>query len=229
MELSTQQQMLVEQRLTNEKKSTGAAYLLWFFLSAFSAHRLYLGKTGSAVAQIVLFWGGCLLAGVIIGMDKLEDGSNKEFLIDWMITIATFGQDPKATWPIALRIADLAARDRSWGVAGHRAGAALELALLFKRTSREAEVTQLWNHFRSDSVKNQTDWQIGALAILGNDLEHGRMLLRRAQSLKSVSENDRAWLAWVLELPDQEFQAEISGLFAPSEPTPLGEETEIAE
>ena len=71
MELSTQQQMLVEQRLTNEKKSTGAAYLLWFFLSAFSAHRLYLGKTGSAVAQIVLFWGGCLLAGVIIGIPML--------------------------------------------------------------------------------------------------------------------------------------------------------------
>jgi len=165
----------------------------------------------------------------IQAMDKLEDGSNKGFLIDWMITIATFGQDPKATWPIALRIADLAARDRSWGVAGHRAGAALELALLFKRASRDAEVSALWNRFRSDSVKNQTDWQIGALAILGNDLEHGRMLLRRAQSLKSVSENDRAWLAWVLELPDQEFQAEISGLFAPSEPTPLGEETEIAE
>jgi hypothetical protein len=162
-------------------------------------------------------------------MDKLEDGSNKGFLIHWMITIATFGQDPKATWPIALRIADLAARDRSWGVAGHRAGAALELALLFKRASRDAEVSALWNRFRSDSVKNQTDWQIGALAILGNDLEHGRMLLRRAQSLKSVSENDRAWLAWVLELPDQELQAEISGLFAPSEPTPLGEETEIAE
>lgn len=163
----------------------------------------------------------------IQAMDKLEDESNKGFLIDWMITIATSGQDPKATWPIALRIADLAARDRSWGVAGHRAGAALKLALLFKRTSRDAEVSALWNRFRRDSVKNQTDWHIGAVAILGNDLEHGRMLLRRAQSLKGVSENDRAWLAWVLELPDQQLQARISGLFAPSEPTPLGEETEI--
>ena len=33
--------------------------------------------------------------------------------------------------------------------------------------------------------------------------------------------------AWVLELPDQQLQARISGLYAPSEPTPLGEETEI--
>ena len=31
MGLSVQEQMLIEQRLTNEAKSVGAAYLLWFF------------------------------------------------------------------------------------------------------------------------------------------------------------------------------------------------------
>lgn len=36
------------------KKSQGAAYLLWFFLGGFGAHRFYLGRTGSAVAQLML-------------------------------------------------------------------------------------------------------------------------------------------------------------------------------
>jgi TM2 domain-containing membrane protein YozV len=65
--LSTQQQMLVEQRLANEKKSTGISYLLWFFLGAFGAHRLYLGKIGSAIAMICLFWGGAVLSLILVG------------------------------------------------------------------------------------------------------------------------------------------------------------------
>lgn len=68
MELSTQQQILVEQRLTNEKKSAGVAYLLWFFLSGLSAHRFYLGTPGLAAAQIALLWGGLILSAVFIGI-----------------------------------------------------------------------------------------------------------------------------------------------------------------
>jgi membrane associated rhomboid family serine protease len=165
----------------------------------------------------------------IQAMDKLENGYSKQYLIDWVVAILSSVEQPTGILAYASRVSELAARDPTWGEEPHRIGAALRLALLFKRASREAEVTQLWNRFRSDSFKNQTDWQIGALAILGNDLENGRMLLRRAQCLKSVSENDRVWLAWALELPDQELQAEISGLFVPSEPTPLGEETETSE
>ncbi|MHC3940194.1 TM2 domain-containing protein [Paenochrobactrum sp. BZR 201-1] len=56
MALSTQQQILIEQRVTNESKSVGAAYLLWFFLWFFSAHRFYLGRPGSAVLQILSFF-----------------------------------------------------------------------------------------------------------------------------------------------------------------------------
>lgn len=92
MELSTQQQMLVEQRLTNEKKSTGAAFLLWFFLSAFSAHRLYLGKTGSAVAQIILFWGGWLLAAFLIGIPMLL-AFGIWWIVDGFLIVGLIAQD----------------------------------------------------------------------------------------------------------------------------------------
>ena len=39
----------------NNKKSTGLAYVLWFFLGSLGAHRFYLGRTGSAVGMLVLF------------------------------------------------------------------------------------------------------------------------------------------------------------------------------
>jgi TM2 domain-containing membrane protein YozV len=37
------------------QKSMGVAYLLWFFLGSVGAHRFYLGRTGSAVAMLILF------------------------------------------------------------------------------------------------------------------------------------------------------------------------------
>ena len=68
MSLTIEQQMLVEQRLSNEKKSTGLAYVLWFFLPAFGAHRFYLGKIGSGIAQLLLWWGGILLSVIGVGL-----------------------------------------------------------------------------------------------------------------------------------------------------------------
>ena len=46
--LSVEQQMLIEARIANEKKSTLAAYLLWFFLGSLSAHCFYLGNLSFA-------------------------------------------------------------------------------------------------------------------------------------------------------------------------------------
>ncbi|MFN7108907.1 NINE protein [Brevundimonas sp. DWR2-3-1b1] len=49
------------------KKSAGVAYLLWFFTGSVGGHRFYLGRTGSAVAQLTLCLTGILLAVVIVG------------------------------------------------------------------------------------------------------------------------------------------------------------------
>ncbi len=71
MALSTEQQMLVEQRLANDKKSTLVAYLLWFFFGGLGAHRFYLGRTGSAIAMLALAVIGVLTFAVIIGIPLL--------------------------------------------------------------------------------------------------------------------------------------------------------------
>ena len=36
------------------KKSTGIAYLLWFFLGGLGVHRFYLGQTGSGIAMAII-------------------------------------------------------------------------------------------------------------------------------------------------------------------------------
>jgi len=36
------------------KKTALVAYLLWFFLGLFGAHNFYLGRTGVAVAQLII-------------------------------------------------------------------------------------------------------------------------------------------------------------------------------
>ncbi len=46
------------------RKSLGIAYLLWFVLGGFSAHRFYLGYTSSAVAQTLLWIGGFMMVFV---------------------------------------------------------------------------------------------------------------------------------------------------------------------
>ncbi|HEY3797741.1 MAG TPA: TM2 domain-containing protein [Caulobacteraceae bacterium] len=83
MALDATQLMLIEQRVTNDGPSTGVAYLLWFFLGLLGAHRFYLGRTGSAVAQLLisLFLGWIIIGLVINGVWLIVDA----FLIPDML------------------------------------------------------------------------------------------------------------------------------------------------
>ena len=49
-------------------KSTLVAYLLWFFLGQFAAHRFYLGHTGVALAWLAVVFVSVLLTFVFIGI-----------------------------------------------------------------------------------------------------------------------------------------------------------------
>ncbi|MFG1403179.1 TM2 domain-containing protein [Xanthobacter sediminis] len=46
----------IEARLANDGPSMTLAYMFWLFLGLFSAHRFYLGKTGTAILQIVSYF-----------------------------------------------------------------------------------------------------------------------------------------------------------------------------
>lgn len=81
MALTTEQQMLVEQRVTNEAKSVGAAYLIWFFLGGLGVHRFYLGRTGSGAALLILTIVGFLTLPIFVGIFLLI-GTGLWLLVD---------------------------------------------------------------------------------------------------------------------------------------------------
>ncbi|WP_373456295.1 TM2 domain-containing protein [Rhizobium sp. L1K21] len=68
MGLSVQEQMLIEQRVTNEAKSVGAAYVIWLFLGGLGVHRFYLGRTGSGTAILILMILGWLTIALGVGL-----------------------------------------------------------------------------------------------------------------------------------------------------------------
>ncbi len=68
----------------SHKKSTGASYLLWFFLGGFGAHRFYLGRMPTAAGQLALLllgWIPLFLGWIALGIWLLVDA----FLIPGMI------------------------------------------------------------------------------------------------------------------------------------------------
>lgn len=97
---SLQSEMLVEQKVANAQKSTGVAYLLWFFLVGFGGHRFYLGKTGTAVAQLIITIVGCftLIPLIITGIWLLVDA----FLIPSIIRENTDNVRRQARLEVAL-------------------------------------------------------------------------------------------------------------------------------
>jgi len=63
---SVQSELLVEQKVANARKSTGIAYLLFFTLGSFGAHRFYLGRKDSAVGMLGLGLVGCMYWQLLI-------------------------------------------------------------------------------------------------------------------------------------------------------------------
>lgn len=67
MDQSTRQQLMFEAN----RKSTGASYLLWFFLGNIGAHRFYLGRTKSGVGMLLLLllgWIPLFLGWAVLGL-----------------------------------------------------------------------------------------------------------------------------------------------------------------
>jgi len=55
-------------QLVRAAKDSGIAYLLLILLGGFGAHYFYLGRIGSAIGLIVLWWGGIALTTIGIGV-----------------------------------------------------------------------------------------------------------------------------------------------------------------
>lgn len=55
--------MLIEQRISNDKPSTGTAYLLCIFFGAFGIHRLYLGEKATGIIMLIL---GITIVGLFV-------------------------------------------------------------------------------------------------------------------------------------------------------------------
>jgi len=55
-DMSEKELLILRQEVEQRKKNPAAAWLLWFFLGLFGAHRFYLGRIGSGIAM--LFTGG---------------------------------------------------------------------------------------------------------------------------------------------------------------------------
>jgi TM2 domain-containing membrane protein YozV len=58
---------LAMMRYDAAKKSVLVAYLFWFFIGYFGAHRFYLGRVGSGIVMLVIFLLSMLLTVVAIG------------------------------------------------------------------------------------------------------------------------------------------------------------------
>ena len=69
--MTVQEQLLIEQRVTNEAKSPLVAYLLLIFLWGFGVHRMYLGRWVSGIVMAVLWGLGWLTAPILIGWPLL--------------------------------------------------------------------------------------------------------------------------------------------------------------
>lgn len=79
MSISTQEKMLIEQRVANDAKSVMVAYVLWFFAGLAGAHRFYLGRSFSGFILLLISLFGVILMFAGIGAILLA------FSVIWLL------------------------------------------------------------------------------------------------------------------------------------------------
>jgi len=70
-QLTTEQHILVEQRVANDGKSLVVAYILWIFFGGLGGHRFYLGRIASGVVLLALTVIGGATLFVYVGIPML--------------------------------------------------------------------------------------------------------------------------------------------------------------
>lgn len=76
-ELSDHELAVFNSELEKYKKSTGLAYLLWFFLGTLGIHKFYVGKIGMGILYLLLgvaAWTS-LIIGLTVGMASIASES----------------------------------------------------------------------------------------------------------------------------------------------------------
>ncbi|GGE51488.1 hypothetical protein GCM10011391_32850 [Pullulanibacillus camelliae] len=71
LNLTNEEQLLVNSEVQKSGKNMAIAYVFWIFLGGFGAHRFYLRKKGSAIAQLILTLTlfGAIISGVWLIVD----------------------------------------------------------------------------------------------------------------------------------------------------------------
>jgi hypothetical protein len=77
--LTEQQLSVLSSEMEKYKKSTGLAYVLWFFLGTLGIHKFYIGKTGWGIIYLlmgIIGWGALIigLAGVAVEESSMGAG-----------------------------------------------------------------------------------------------------------------------------------------------------------
>jgi TM2 domain-containing membrane protein YozV len=53
-QLDTREILLLDSEVKSNGKSMILGYVLWYFLGIFGGHRFYMGRTGTAITQLIL-------------------------------------------------------------------------------------------------------------------------------------------------------------------------------